>query len=331
MRSLRELGERKLIKKLLATYGSSPGWELGYDDDAANMEVGDMSFLISTDMVNELNHKCPGSDWEDLGYYSVVVNLSDILAMGAMPKAVLVAIGLPPDMDVESAEKISEGIGQACKKYDVDVIGGDTKSSGLVELCLTCVGISHPSRVVERSLSHKSSKGYVYITPRIGQSGCSLYLLGEGGGKRKNDRTLVENVMMPKLGTGLALRLGTMKASGLDIAMMDNSDGLARSLYILSGLNGVSIELERSGFEQLSEDLRKEFDLPADKDPMEFILYHGGDFGLVVLSDRQLELDGLQEIGEYRGGKGVGFIGQEGVLPEQGYEHFLNSTWDKRD
>src|SRR5690606_25728435 len=76
-----------------------------------------------------------------LGYKSVIVNLSDIYAMNAKPSQILVSIAVSNRFPVEALEDLYEGIKSACRKYKVDLIGGDTTSStsGLI-ISVTAIG-----------------------------------------------------------------------------------------------------------------------------------------------------------------------------------------------
>src|SRR5690606_16641840 len=86
-----------------------------------------------------------------LGYKSVIVNLSDVYAMNAIPSQVLVSIAVSNRFPVEALEELYEGIQIACKNYRVDLIGGDTTSSasGLI-ISVTAIGSVNKEGVTYR-------------------------------------------------------------------------------------------------------------------------------------------------------------------------------------
>src|SRR5207249_2853225 len=86
-----------------------------------------------------------------LGYKSVVVNISDIYAMNAQPKQITVSLAISSRFTVEALEELYEGIKLACKKYQVDLVGGDTTSSlkGLV-ISVTAIGEAEKEEIVYR-------------------------------------------------------------------------------------------------------------------------------------------------------------------------------------
>lgn len=125
----------------------------GIGDDAAVIDFADYQTVVTTDMLIEGVHfDLTFHPLLHLGYKAIVVNLSDIYAMNATPKQVLVAIGLSNRFSLEAVEKLYAGMLLACKKYGVDIVGGDTTSSksGLV-LSITAIGRAKKEDLVYRS------------------------------------------------------------------------------------------------------------------------------------------------------------------------------------
>ena len=86
-----------------------------------------------------------------LGYKAVVVNLSDIYAMNAVPRQITVSLALSNRFSVEAVEELYSGILLACDKYGVDLVGGDTCSStsGLI-ISITAIGAAPKEEIVYR-------------------------------------------------------------------------------------------------------------------------------------------------------------------------------------
>ena len=107
----------------------------GIGDDAAVIDHQGALTVVSTDMLVEgIHFDLMYTPLKHLGYKSVVVNLSDIYAMNAIPQQITVSVALSNRYSVEAMEELYEGIRMACSVYNVDLVGGDTTSSpkGLV-------------------------------------------------------------------------------------------------------------------------------------------------------------------------------------------------------
>ena len=140
-----ELGEFGLIQHLTRELNhQQPSTLRGVGDDAAVIDTMGKRLVVSTDMLCEGVHfDLSYSPLKHLGYKAVVVNLSDICAMNAIPTQVVVALGLSNRFSVEAVDELYEGIKLACEVYKTDLVGGDTTSSpsGL-NLSVTAMGLS---------------------------------------------------------------------------------------------------------------------------------------------------------------------------------------------
>src|SRR6056297_2607932 len=126
-----EIGEFGLIDKLTKDLKSK--WDStlkGVGDDAAIISYGEKCSVVSTDLLMEgIHFDLMYTPLKHLGYKAVIVNISDIYSMNALPKQITVSIALSSRFAVEDVEEIYEGIRLACEKYEVDLVGGDTSSS----------------------------------------------------------------------------------------------------------------------------------------------------------------------------------------------------------
>ncbi|MGB3131779.1 MAG: thiamine-phosphate kinase, partial [Saprospiraceae bacterium] len=123
-----ELGEFKLIKLLTSEFAKLQNSTIkGIGDDAAVIDAANACTLISTDLLIEgIHFDLTYTPLKHLGYKSIIVNLSDIYAMNAIPTQVTVSIAVSNRFSVEAIEEIYEGIRTACDFYKVDLVGGDT-------------------------------------------------------------------------------------------------------------------------------------------------------------------------------------------------------------
>ena len=121
----------------------------GIGDDAAVIDPAGQMTIVTTDMLVEGVHfDLMFHPLKHLGYKAVVVNLSDVYAMNATPKQILVSIALSNRFSLEAVEELYEGMALACEHYKVDLVGGDTTSStsGLV-LSITAIGTAEKTRL----------------------------------------------------------------------------------------------------------------------------------------------------------------------------------------
>lgn len=149
------LGEFGLIKHLTENIQlQNPSSKLGVGDDAAviQYEVGMQTIVTSDMLVEGIHFDLMYVPLKHLGYKSVVVNLSDIYAMNGTPRQIIVSIAISNRFSVEAMDDLYEGIYAACKRYGVDLIGGDTSSSnkGLI-ISVTALGEAREERIVKRS------------------------------------------------------------------------------------------------------------------------------------------------------------------------------------
>lgn len=176
---LSSLGEFGLIKHLtehVEIYNSSS--VKGVGDDAAVIKYdNEKHTLVSTDMLVEGVHfDLTYVPLKHLGYKSIIVNLSDICAMNGSPKQVTVSIAASNRFSVEAIEELYAGMLYACKKYNVDLVGGDTTSSksGLI-ISITAIGEADKDSIVYRSGAKE--KDLLCVSGDLGGAYMGLQLL----------------------------------------------------------------------------------------------------------------------------------------------------------
>ncbi|MCC7317805.1 MAG: thiamine-phosphate kinase [Bacteroidales bacterium] len=102
----------------------------GVGDDAAVLDFEGFQTLVSVDLLVENVHfDLTYTPLRHLGYKAVAVNISDIVAMNAEPQQIVVGLAVSNRFPIEAIEEIYDGIKMACKRYKVDLVGGDTTSS----------------------------------------------------------------------------------------------------------------------------------------------------------------------------------------------------------
>lgn len=130
---------------------------VGVGDDAAVIDHFGKQTVITTDLLIEGVHfDLVYTPLKHLGYKSVIVNLSDIYAMNAIPAQITMSLGISNRFSVESLDEFYEGVYLACNKYGVDLVGGDTTSSqkGFI-ISVTAIGEVVADKYVKRNTAQK--------------------------------------------------------------------------------------------------------------------------------------------------------------------------------
>lgn len=175
---LSKLGEFGLIKLLSKNIQlQDPGSLTGIGDDAAVFSHGTEHSLVSTDLLAEGVHfDLSYTPLKHLGYKSAVVNFSDLFAMGARPRQMVVGLALSNRFPVEAVEELYEGLRAACQLYNVDLVGGDTTSSksGLV-VSITVLGSAPEDQIIYRNGAQP--KDLIVVSGDLGAAFLGLQIL----------------------------------------------------------------------------------------------------------------------------------------------------------
>ncbi|MDR0363846.1 MAG: thiamine-phosphate kinase [Bacteroidales bacterium] len=176
---LQDLGEFGLIDRLTEHISLvQPSTIKGVGDDAAVIASDDDTVkLLTTDLLIENIHfDLMYVPLKHLGYKAAAVNLSDIYAMNGIPQQITVSIALSNRFSLEAVEELYTGIRLACKRYDVDLVGGDTSSSqtGLF-LSVTTLGEAKKGEVVYRDGAKEND--LIFVSGDLGSAYIGLLLL----------------------------------------------------------------------------------------------------------------------------------------------------------
>ena len=152
------LGEFGLIENLTKNIEiQNASTIVGVGDDAAVIDHFGKQTVITNDLLIEGVHfDLMYTPLKHLGYKAVVVNLSDIYAMNAIPTQIILGLAFSNRFSLEALDEFYEGVMAACEFYNVDIIGGDTSSSqkGFIISC-TAIGEVSPDKFVKRSTAQK--------------------------------------------------------------------------------------------------------------------------------------------------------------------------------
>jgi len=212
---------------------------LGIGDDAALIAPANgMALAISTDMLVAGTHFLPEANPYHIGWKSLAVNLSDMAAMGALPKWATLAIALPQAVEAW-VEQFAAGFFMCADKYQVDLIGGDT-TRGPLAISVQIMGEVRPNQVLLRSGAKPGDE--IWVSGKLGDAALALAVLQGRYELTQNELDAclpALNTPQPRVELGLLLNI--MVHSAIDI-----SDGLLADLgHILQASNvGADISLQ---------------------------------------------------------------------------------------
>ncbi len=227
---LGKLGEFGLIDRLKkGAPKRTKGVLTGIGDDAAVLKgFGTKKILLTCDMsVEDVHFSLKTATPFEVGAKAVTTAISDIAAMGGVPRFCVVSLGCR-DLPVRFFDSVYKGVKLACKKYGAVLVGGDTVKSSKVVLDVTVLGEAGPYGTALRS-GAKVGDG-IFVTGALGGSAAGLFLLQNRKIKidGRSARELKKRHLVPQARVKESLALMKTKAVH---AMMDISDGLASEVH----------------------------------------------------------------------------------------------------
>ena len=286
------LGEFGLIDHLTNFFEiKQPSTIKGIGDDAAVLEYGAMCTVVSTDLLVEgIHFDLAYVPLRHLGYKSVVVNVSDIYAMNAIPKHITVSIAISNRYSVESLEELYAGIHAACAEYNVDLIGGDTTScpKGMT-ISITAIGHAEKNQIVYRNGAKPGD--LICISGDLGAAYLGLQILerekriwAEHPGVQpdlEGQRYIIGRQLKPEARKDV---IETFRRIQLQpTSMIDISDGLASELFHICKQSNVGALLEEDGVPIHPE--AQMMALQFKLDPITCALSGGEDYELLFTID----------------------------------------------
>ena len=233
---LTEDGLLEAIRRVLS--GAGPEVRVGVGDDAAVLAPTGGELVITTDSMVEDVHFVRGpSGARDLGHKAIVVNVSDIAAMGASPRAAVCALTLPPDVETGWVMELFGGMREACDEYALWLVGGDLSRGREVSIAVTVTGEVAPGKAVLRSGAGPGDR--LVVTGDLGGSAAGLRLTHLRTMPDARQLALVRRHLRPTARVGEG---GVLARHGAT-AMIDVSDGLALDLSRLARASGVGARL----------------------------------------------------------------------------------------
>lgn len=238
-KTIEELGEFGLIRHLTGDIKNiNTSTQKGIGDDAAVLDYGSKLVIVTSDILMEgIHFNLMYTPMKHLGYKAVVSNLSDLYAMNAVPKQIIVSMAISKKLKLRQIENLYSGIKLACNNYNVDLVGGDTSTSitGMA-ISITAIGEGEKEDLVFRSGAKKND--LICVSGDLGAAYLGLQLL-----EREKKIFLDNPDVQPELeGYDYLLQRQLKPEARADIidyfrdykvspsAMIDISDGLSSDL-----------------------------------------------------------------------------------------------------
>ncbi len=282
------LGEFGLIDHLTKNFEiQNASTIVAVGDDAAVIDHFGKQTVITTDLLIEGVHfDLMYTPLKHLGYKTVIVNLSDIYAMNALPTQITVSIGLSNRFSLEAINEFYEGIYAACEKYNVDLVGGDTSASqkGFI-ISATAIGEVSPNQFVKRSTANNGD--LICVSGDLGGAFLGLTLLErekkiflenpQVQPDLENEDYIVGRLLKPEARKDIIDFFIENKI--IPTSMMDVSDGVSSEILHICGQSNLGCKLyeEKLPINDYSRQAAYKFGL----DPTVCALNGGEDYELI--------------------------------------------------
>jgi len=328
--NLADLGEFGFIGTIAARAAKHAGVSIGIGDDAAAiLPTPGMALLTTADLLAEGVHfDLAWSDPHTLGRKCLSVNLSDIAAMGGIPRYALLSLAVPADVPLQFLDRFMEGFLQQAERFGVSLIGGDTSASrGGLFINVTLIGEQSPGKIVTRARAKEGD--LICVGGTLGDSPLGLDLVR--GGDNRGDAVRRHLDPEPRVRLGVALA-----EAAIPTAMIDISDGLLADLSHVLSLSGAGGRVNLADL-PLSREYREQGGRHG-ADPYALCLGGGEDYELLfTIPEARLEeariLGGAADapvtvIGEIVTESGICLVAPDGSrhgATASGYDHFRRS------
>lgn len=248
-----ELGEFALIDLLAEMVSRSRNnqlapWQkliIGIGDDAAAWQ-GDASIQLATvdSVVQDVHFSLDTISWRELGSKALAVNLSDIAAMGGVPKYALVALTLPGHIEVADVTALYDGMLELAQQFEVAIVGGNISRAAMVSVTITVLGsaLKRSKFILTRSAARPGDK--IAVTGYLGAAAAGLEMLKlqlEFGSEAAAYLRNAFSHPLPRVAEGQLLVKHGVKAA------IDVSDGLVADLRQICKASrvGARVEVDR--------------------------------------------------------------------------------------
>lgn len=281
-----------------ASFGPQDGIIKGIGDDCAVLKnTPGTELLLTADALTENTHfSRKYFKPHEIGFRAMAANISDICAMGGIPKYALACVGFSPSEKQTFIDEIFDGMISYAENFGVTLVGGDTVKSGTLFISITIAGEAEEGKSLKRSGAGPGDS--LYVTGRLGASHAGLLVLQNKGRKKLNDAEAlcVKKHIMP---VPRYAESAVLADSGMVTSCIDVSDGLINDTMNISEESCCGFVIESALVPAAPEAAAI-----YPKKAAEYALYGGEDFELLftVAKGREAEFE------KYCAGSGMRFF-----------------------
>jgi thiamine-monophosphate kinase len=311
-RTIADLGEFGLIRRITATLRPGSATLIGPGDDAAVVAAPDARTVATTDLLLENRHF--RRDWStanDIGRKAAARNFADIVAMGAQPTALLIGLAAPATLELTWIDGLVAGFVEECAEVGAGVVGGDVSAADLIVLAVTALGDLQGREPVLQSGARVGD--VVAVVGRLGWAAAGFAVLSRGF---RSPVQVVNAHRRPEPPYAEGPRAAVAGAT----AMTDVSDGLVADLGHIAEASGVRIDLRSDALAPAAK--LRDVGSALNVDPLSWVLSGGDDYPLAATFPSESAVPpGWSVIGVVSEGSGVRMDGL-GAPGSSGHEHF---------
>lgn len=320
------LGEFDIIAKYFTAAHHREDVVLGVGDDAAVVDLPPGHKLVAAvDTINEGVHFPAGTAAADIGYRALAVNLSDMAAMGAVPRWFTLSLSLPA-ADESWIREFAAGLFELSSEYDLELIGGDTVQ-GPLSISVQILG-SVEADWLARSGGRAGDVIFVSGVPGEAAAGLRLIMEHDARAATLAGRHLLGRFLRPEPRIALGRKIRSVAHAAMDV-----SDGLLADLGKLCAASGCAARLDLEAL-PASPPMKSLFDGTRIES---WQLGGGDDYELLftVPAERLLEVEALvadevrcTPIGRLLPGRGVQCCrgGEPVDVSAGGFDHFARGS-----
>jgi len=252
MTHLADLGEKAFLASLLPTLTVDPTFVNGFGHDASVIDVGLEHYIAAkidrAPFPVALRHGV--GSYRTWGRLAVVANVSDLLAVAALPRAMMLSMVLPKDFHAKDAQEIVEGCAEACVQHGIAFIGGDTKEGDTAQVVGMALGTVEKDHRVGRAQAQAGDA--LFVAGSVGGFAAALTLIRQQHGRADWTARCTAVMTNPRARVKEASYLRRHDAIR---AACDLSDGLAEAVNIFCGdFLGITLDEARLPLHDLVAD-----------------------------------------------------------------------------
>lgn len=274
-------GEHELIERLRRLVPQPPPWvSLGIGDDAAVLEPdrGALTAVSADALIEDVHFRRRWSSLRSIGHKALAVNVSDLAAMGAAPRASLLSLALPAGFAVAEFDELLEGFTAQSASSGAALVGGNiARSPGPLVVDVTVIGAVRRRRWLRRAGGQAGDE--LWVTGELGGAAAGLAMLeaaADAGKLEPAERDCVARYERPEARLRMGLAIARNRAAA---ACIDLSDGLADGARQLARASGTGVIID-AGAVPIAAGARS-WAARSSADPVELAVSGGEDYELL--------------------------------------------------